>query len=835
MFSLRSIFKGWLVRLSDFLTASRPPGFVRKLQLGLLALTVIILTLVLSYPVLIQKEINLGPDGAFAAGKPAPETVVTSTDIQFTLEEQFELAKENARKNAPLHFIRDLAVLGPEGSLQTQLQSDLQAVQRCRVEYATFNERMACVRGDVRIWRVAGLSRRQWETILAYRSDYVRKQVQQLANLTYQEFVILHEYPDTGDFKGNLVIVQDIQPGSTPTESSLPSDRVIRRNLLVSQNVLGVVRDIAARKLESPGGTFREAIVQLTVHYLYYMEPARFDPEATEKARATAAEEVKPPMYRLQKGEVLVQKGDVITREKYRALEFYNHGMNRDRAGRVAALFIQQVLLVGLLLYLSMRFAREKLDDVSGNLMLYLLLWTFGLWLFFILNHWHEEPARLELTYFFGSFIPIGFFVVLIALIFGEILALIVGCYLGFLVFIASNYDGNSLLIAFSSAILAGILGARIKNRLHFITTGMTIAFVGSLIVIAGYLYSQKPILAAGEETTIFSVGFLKALRMQIASGFATILAMAVLPLFETLFNVPTRFKLIELADSSNHLLQELFRRAPSTWTHTLMVAALAEKACERLGLNTLLVRTGVYYHDIGKMKRAGFFVENQHLIPREENIDKNNPQKAAKVIIDHVLDGIEMARHARLPREVAAFIPEHHGTSTMSFFYHKALEKMKRKVNRDDFRYPGPRPRSKETGIVMIADSLEAASRSLDDYSEAALDHLIQKIINIKMAENQLDESGLTVGDLNVVKQAFKEVLQSSYHFRPKYPSSSDTQKLESIRNSGKKGKAVPSAKGSPSRAGSAKEGRAPAKKSSSSSKSAKARSNTPSRAGAN
>ncbi|HBS06798.1 MAG TPA: hypothetical protein DEA96_17645 [Leptospiraceae bacterium] len=799
MFSIRSIFQGWLVRLSDFLTASRPAAFVRKLQLALLALTVIILTLVLSYPVLIKKELRLGPDGSFAAGKPSPETVVATTDIQFTLEEQFKLAKEDARKNAPLHFIRDLSILGPEGQFQKALESDLQAVKRCRFEYANFNERRACVRGDVRIWRLAGLDKKQWETILAYRSDYIGKQLQQLANLSYQEFIILHEYPESGDFKGNLVVVQDIQPGSAPTESTLPADRVIRRNLLVSSNVLEVIRDIASRKLQSPGGSFREAMVQLTVHYLYYMDPARFDPEATEEARKAAASDVKPPMYRSKKGEVLVQKGDVITSEKYRALEFYNQAMNRDRIGRVAALFIQQVLLVALLLYLSMRFARHKLDDVSGNLMLYLVVWSFGLWLFFILNIWHEDPARLELSSFFGSFIPIGFFVVLIALIFGEILALIVGCYLGFLVFIASNYDGNSLLIVFSSALLAGILGSRIKHRLHFITTGITIAVVASIIVVAGYLYSQKPILASSEEETIFSLAFLKALRTQMASGLATILAMAVLPLFETLFNVPTRFKLIELADSSNRLLQDLFRRAPSTWTHTLMVAALAEKACERLGLNTMLVRTGVYYHDIGKMKRAGFFVENQHLIPREENIDKNNPQKAAKVIIDHVLDGIEMARQARLPREVIAFIPEHHGTSTMSFFYHKALEKMKRKVNRDDFRYPGPRPRSRETGIVMIADSLEAASRSLDDYSESALDNLIQKIINIKMAENQLDDSGLTLGDLSVVKQAFREVLQSSYHFRPKYPNSQDTQKLESERGQSakKKGTAKKTANG--------------------------------------
>ncbi|MCB1164962.1 MAG: HDIG domain-containing protein [Leptospiraceae bacterium] len=788
MFSFQAFFRSWLVRISDFLTATRPASFVRRLQLGLLCLTVLILTMVLSYPVLVQKTLRLGPEAPFAAGKPSPETIVATTDIQFTQEEQFALAREDARKNAPLHFVRDLANLGPDGELQKQLRSDLQAVQKCRIDHSEMDARRICVRSGVRIWRESGLNRDQWKTILEYRSDYVEKQIQQLANLVYQEYIILQDYPESSEFKGSLVSVRDIQPGSAPTESTLPAEQVIRRNLLVSRNVLDQVRDIASKKLQSPGGTFREVIVQLTVHYLYYMPPARFDAEATEQARAAAAGDVKPPVYRLKKGEVLVQKGDVLTQEKYRALQFYNEARNRDRIGRISALFIQQVLLVVLLLYLSMRFARHKLDDVSGNLMLYLLVWAFGIVLFAALSHWNEQPGKLDLTYFFGSYIPIGFFVVLIALIFGEILALIVGCYLGFLVFIASNYDGNSLLIAFSSALIAGIMGARIKNRLHFITTGLTISFVGCIIVVAGYLYSQKEILAGPEENTVFSMGFLQALRTQILSGLSTILAMAVLPVFETLFNVPTRFKLVELADSSNFLLQELFRKAPSTWTHTLMVAALAEKACERLGLNTLLVRTGVYYHDIGKMKRAGFFVENQHLIPREENIDKNNPQKAARVIIDHVLDGITMARQARLPREVIAFIPEHHGTSTMSFFYHKALEKMKRKVNREDFRYPGPCPQSRETGIVMIADSLEAASRSLDDYSEAALDHLIQKIINIKMSENQLDESGLTLGDLQIVKQAFKEVLQSSYHFRPKYPNSADTKKLENRRTTAKK-----------------------------------------------
>nr|HNI27896.1 HDIG domain-containing protein [Leptospiraceae bacterium] len=207
-------------------------------------------------------------------------------------------------------------------------------------------------------------------------------------------------------------------------------------------------------------------------------------------------------------------------------------------------------------------------------------------------------------------------------------------------------------------------------------------------------------------------------------------------------------------------------------------------RAAQNLGLDWLLVRVGVYFHDIGKIPNAGFFVENQHLIPKKEHIDRNNPGLAAKIVIDHVLDGIEMAKKARLPREVISFIPEHHGTSTMAFFYHKALAELspnqRKKIRKKDFQYPGPKPQRKETAIVMIADSVEAASRSLDTVSAESLEELIQKIIGTKLAENQLDECGLTLGDLNIIKNSFKEILLSSLHQRPKYPNTEETRKLE-------------------------------------------------------
>ena len=309
------------------------------------------------------------------------------------------------------------------------------------------------------------------------------------------------------------------------------------------------------------------------------------------------------------------------------------------------------------------------------------------------------------------------------------------------------------------------------------------------LVATSGYLIDSRQYWVTTSSGSFFSdiarSNIFKIYISCIVNGFAcALMTQFLLPVYEYIFNIPTRFKLQELADTGHPLLQALLTKAPSTYTHTFMVAALSERAAQNLGLDWLLVRVGVYFHDIGKIPNAGFFVENQHLIPKKENIDKNNPGLAAKIVIDHVIDGIEMAKKARLPREIISFIPEHHGTSTMAFFYHKALADLspnqRKRIHKKDFMYPGPKPQRKETAIVMIADSVEAASRSLDEITPQALDDLIQKIINIKLAENQLDECGLTLGDLSIVKSSFKEILLSSLHQRPKYPSSEDTKKLE-------------------------------------------------------
>ncbi|MCS6972165.1 MAG: HDIG domain-containing protein, partial [Leptospiraceae bacterium] len=212
-------------------------------------------------------------------------------------------------------------------------------------------------------------------------------------------------------------------------------------------------------------------------------------------------------------------------------------------------------------------------------------------------------------------------------------------------------------------------------------------------------------------------------------------------------------------------------------------MANLSEAAVRAIGGDTLLTRVGCLYHDIGKLLNPEFYAENRHLYPESETFRNLDPYQSAQMIIRHVSDGIAMARDWRLPEKVIHFIPEHHGTTTIQYFYHKALENHRRGdriPQRRDFQYPGPRPQSRETAVVMLADSVEAASRALEGASPADFAAVIDRIIQNKIAEEQLHEAPLTLGDLAQVRKAFLEVLVGTYHERPQYPTREQTRALE-------------------------------------------------------
>jgi cyclic-di-AMP phosphodiesterase PgpH len=252
----------------------------------------------------------------------------------------------------------------------------------------------------------------------------------------------------------------------------------------------------------------------------------------------------------------------------------------------------------------------------------------------------------------------------------------------------------------------------------------------------------------------------------------ASLLAIGFLPLLEAATRITTDQTLLELSDLNRKVLKRLSLEVPGTYAHTIAVANLTEAAANAIGANGLLARVGTYYHDIGKLVKPQYFIENQ---PRGRNPhDKLKPSMSAAIIRSHTLEGLKLAEQERLPEAVKRFIPEHHGTQQISFFYNQAREMdPDAQVNPADFSYPGPKPQTKETAILMLADTVESAARVLSDPSPARIREMVDRLVNQKIAEGQLDQSPLTLREIDQIKESLSSVLTGMYHHRIEYPSS--------------------------------------------------------------
>jgi putative nucleotidyltransferase with HDIG domain len=247
-------------------------------------------------------------------------------------------------------------------------------------------------------------------------------------------------------------------------------------------------------------------------------------------------------------------------------------------------------------------------------------------------------------------------------------------------------------------------------------------------------------------------------------------LTTGLLPFFESAFGLLTPMRLLELANPNHPLLRKLLLEAPGTYHHSLIVGNLAEAAAEAVGADPLLCRVGAYYHDVGKTKRPAFFVENQ--MTKENPHDKIAPSLSHLIITSHVRDGLELQEQYRLPSSIRDICAQHHGTTVLWYFYNKALEQDKSgNVSIDSYRYPGPKPQSKEAAIVMLCDAVEAAVRSMARPTPQRIEAVIRKIIRDRLQDGQLDESQLTLRDLDKAAEAFMQTLNGIYHPRIEYP----------------------------------------------------------------
>jgi putative nucleotidyltransferase with HDIG domain len=254
-------------------------------------------------------------------------------------------------------------------------------------------------------------------------------------------------------------------------------------------------------------------------------------------------------------------------------------------------------------------------------------------------------------------------------------------------------------------------------------------------------------------------------------AGVAGLMMTALLPFFERWFDIQTDISLLELSDPNHPLLKQLIQRAPGTYNHSINVASIAETAAEAIGANGLLCRVGAYFHDIGKMRKPEYFVENQASGANKH--DELVPTMSTIVIISHVKDGIEMARQHRLPRRIVDMIEQHHGTTVIEYFYHRATQQSteENRLEESDFRYPGPRPQSIETAILMLSDAIEGASRTLREPTPARIESIVNEIAKKRMDDGQFDDCPITLQQIYTIQESLTKSLNAMFHARVKYP----------------------------------------------------------------
>jgi putative nucleotidyltransferase with HDIG domain len=474
--------------------------------------------------------------------------------------------------------------------------------------------------------------------------------------------------------------------------------------------------------------------------------------QRTAEDRQAARESVQPVVVTYEQNQRILRAGDLVGQGDVEALEAL--GL-QEPAFEPADLLsdIAFVALIGLVIGLYiLHFQPSSLKRPRYLWLLFFLLLLFvGLIRLMV-------PAHTILPYLF----PMAAFSIMVAVLIDVQLSILTTILTGLIIgYIA---DGSWDLTTY--AVMGGLVGVFSLGRVERVNRLLWAGVYVSLTNAAVVLILNAP------SNNLDSMGLLQLVVAGVANGvFSASLALIGFFLAGNLLGITTSLQLQELARPTQPLLRQLLLRAPGTYHHSLMVSNLAEQAAESIGADALLTRVGAYYHDVGKTMRPYFFVENQM-----EGInvqDRLDPRTSAQIIISHVKDGLDLAKKNGVPRDVRAFIPEHQGTGLIKYFYNQALEQADDPslVDKDDFRYPGPKPQSRETAIVMLADSCEAAVRAANPGSVDEIDKIVRRIISEKLTSGELDECDLTTRNLDQIRSAFVEMLHGVFHPRVKYP----------------------------------------------------------------
>ena len=544
--------------------------------------------------------------------------------------------------------------------------------------------------------------------------------------------------------RGNLFIRQGAVNRTVTADSVLTFGELISRARIVHPDVESGVAD--GLYLKMIGRLFHPTVV--------------YDRVATERVRAELVRNISPDKYIVQQGEKIIGAHEVVGREDYEKMRALRDRLQLTPGAasapkRVAGAILLNLLIVAvlglmLLLFRPQLYASMRVLVVVAAILLLVLAASA------VIAHRSVDVIAVEL-------IPVAFAAVMFSVLFDSRFSLVAALVLALLIGAQSVFRGTNALYFTALGGVAAAFSVRVirrRNQAYYSILTIAGAYVLASVAV-GMTLDRDP-------AAIFWSAMLGVLNAVVSVS----LAMVLLPPAEELTGIDTYLKLLEWSDLNRPLMQRLSLEAPGTYAHTIAMANLVEAAANAIGANGLLARVGTYYHDIGKLKKPQYFVENQ---PKGRNPhDKLKPTQSASIIRNHIRDGLDLADEYRLPHAVRAFITEHHGLGQITYFLEKARERDGVNPNAGDFTYPGPVPQSAETAICMLADGVEASMRVLNDPTPEKIRDVVEHIVRQRMEQGQLRDAPLTLRQLELVKREFVRVLSGMYHARIDYPASS-------------------------------------------------------------
>ncbi|MCB2156621.1 HDIG domain-containing protein [bacterium] len=732
---------------------TRPRRSARWVALG----SIFILIVLVTAPMFWRDTIPHEP------GKRLDGQVVSELTFEYTSPRAEQLLEEERQANYPRIYAYDY---GRQMEAKDRLEDVIDAARGIQTtgqdDPESWKKELTKVDPQLEHWSASEVR----DLVMLAKDQRFRRFIVQLVDNVYRDYLLTRDKAEyLGDRKNEVARELILnQPPDLGTQA-FDLDRIVK----YPDEIDGIVRERLRQKLQEfsqEQAARAQAGLRLVMMVL---EPNFYKDEKASQESYDSYQPSQGTQRVIEQGTVLVGKEGEVTilsdDEADLLAVYWNKLLQRNLMKFMAQLLF--ILIAFLIVaFFVMKFSREH-EFTSQTVLLIglpvLLALAIGRMLLFLMGE--------DISYM-GFAFPAGVIGILGVLLLDVRMALLTVTWGCLLFGLEVNLDYQYVIVGLFGGYTAVAALYTFRERREVLYAGLFIGLVNaSIILIITYIHDPTANAAAA------------ALVGALSGVMCPLISFAILPVFEVLFHITTDMRLLELSGLQHPLLRKLEETAPGTWQHTLNVTKLAESAASEIGVNYLLVRTGCYFHDVGKMGRAEYFTENQ-LTPEDKRRHAElKPQMSTLIIRNHVKEGIELAKQYKLPRQIIEFIPQHHGTSLIQYFYHKALTAAesgdsKEPVREDDYRYPGPKPQSIEAAIVMLADTVEAtatAKLSGRTVREDDIRMLVRNAIFDKFNDGQFDHCNMTLRDLNTIRECFVKVLRSRFHSRIDYPSKKD------------------------------------------------------------